>query len=169
MGQSTRDVKLEKLTDSNYPAWAFKMENFLAAHDLEEFIGENAALLIANENERVADNKKKDRKALAFINLHISDSLIASVRGKATAKAAWDALKTRFQTAGLAKEVYIRSRFFDCKMREGSSVIEHVDRMQTMIDELAAINVTIGDRERVTSLPKSYAHLIVALESRSGD
>ena len=45
MGQSRESIKIEKLTDDNYTFWKFKMEQYLTASELADFIGENAANL----------------------------------------------------------------------------------------------------------------------------
>src|SRR5277367_2103226 len=111
MGQSLRDIKIDKLTDSNYQVWRFKMQALLAASELSEFVEDGAAALL-QEGDGRAENVKKDRKALASISLHLADHLISVVRDKATAKAAWDAIAARFRTAGLANELYLRRQFF---------------------------------------------------------
>src|SRR6185295_11023780 len=173
MGQSRESIKIEKLTDDNCTFWKFKMEQYLTASELADFIGENAANLIAEGANNREENLKKDKKALALINLHISDHLISVVRSKVTAKLAWDALAARYQSAGLAKKLYLRRRFFTCQMRDGDSVMQHVDGLQQVIDELAGIGSQIAEEDKVLallgSLPESYSSLITALESRTGD
>src|SRR5690348_9186414 len=126
MGQYQREFKIDKLSDSNYHVWRFKMLAMLEATELAELVGDGAAQLL-QEGEHQAENIKKDKKTRAMINLNIADHLIPVVRDKATAKLAWDAIAARFQTAGLAQKLYLRRQFFAAKMAEGTLVMKHVD------------------------------------------
>src|SRR4051794_22149445 len=166
-----KDIKVEKLTDGNYRTWSFKMQAVLAAAELLDYIGEGAVALLAQDAQDRAAHVKQDRKALAAIQLHISDHLIPAVQDKLTARAAWTALVARYQTAGLAKELYLRRKFFTARMPDGASVVQHIDEIRVMADELGAIGSQIQDKDLVMtllgSLPESYTGLIVALESRA--
>ena len=58
-------------------------------------------------------------------------------------------------------------------MSEGDTMMEHINKMQSLAEQLASVGAQVSEDDQVAtllcSLPESYNNLIVALESRADD
>lgn len=77
---------VERLTDSNYLVWSFKVEHLLKREDLWTFVETTPQNLSPAR-------KEADDRALATIVLFLSDSQLVYMRSCTSMKQAWDALK----------------------------------------------------------------------------
>jgi len=70
--------------------------------------------------------KKLDRKPKSTIELYVSDSVLLNVSGEAMVKALWDKLRTLYQSESLVNKLFLRKRFYNLRMKDGDSMIEHL-------------------------------------------
>ncbi len=82
---------------------------------------------------------------------------------------AWKTLCNIHETRSLSNILYIRRKFFTCKMQEGEDLLDHIKKVKALADQLACLEVPVRDDDVVMtlleSLPPSYEYVITALET----
>ena len=176
MTESSTDTKLSmaKFNGQNYHLWKFKMEALLIERGVWDAIdiarpGEGSS---SGTDTASTTWKRQDQRARSAIILSITDDQLMHIHGCKTAKEAWDKLKAVHEKQGVANRHYMRRRFLTLRM-EGNSMQDHLNRLKRLVGELAAIGAPVSNEDQVytllASLPDSYEHLIVALESTADD
>ena len=120
--------------------------------------------------EEVSSNKQhlKDlslylqHQAIVFqqIASTIPDSLYLKIKGKATVKEAWDALKDNFKKWSRMFMIELRKHLQDTRCSKNGNICTHFDNLRTMREELASLSNALSNPDFSTtilgSLPKSY-------------
>ncbi len=92
--------------------------------------------------------------------MFITDAVFALVKNKATVKAQWDTLRTKFETHTAANQLNLLSKLINTRCVEGGNVHEVFDQLADIHQQLLMANVTITDKEYATvlcnCLPSSY-------------
>lgn len=158
---------IQKLNNNNYSAWKFKVELLLVREDLWRLV--NPGVKPATEEESAWN--ALDAKTRATIGLLIEDNQHGLIRGAATSKAAWDALKDHHQKTTLTSKVSLLKQICDKRFADGEDMAEHLFVMEELFDRLKNAGQPLGDTLQVAmilrSLPRSFDTLTTALESRS--
>ena len=84
------------LKGKRYKAWSTKMKTLFISQDLWELIekGYTEEGVVA---ESLRDHRKKDAKALFFIQQAVDETIFPRIEAATKAKEAWDLLQKRFQ------------------------------------------------------------------------
>ena len=88
-----------------YEFWSIKMKTLFKSQELWE-ISEDGYDEKEKDEQKLKEYKKKDAKALVFLQQSISDSLFSRIASPTTSKEAWQTLKTEFQ--GSAKVIEVK-------------------------------------------------------------
>ncbi len=169
---STFDSKfvIDKLTDSNYSLWSWRVRMLLIERDMWEIVDGTDVLADDATVAVKAAWEKKQAKALATICMLVDDSQARLIRHLTTPKDVWDTLQEQYQSTSLANELFLRQRFYRARLPEGGDISAHINSLKDIAIQLAGVGVQIADREFVMvllgSLPDSYSGLVVALESQ---
>lgn len=155
---------VEKLNDGNYAVWKFKMRLLLTKEKLLK--------VVTDPKPTTADATwvETDAKAQAVIGLALEDTQLIHVMTKKTAKEMWDALKDYHERASLSSIIHVVRQLITIRMTEDGNMAEHLKEMTALRLRLTALGEEVKDNWFValmlSSLPRSYDGLIVALESR---
>ncbi|RXH68190.1 hypothetical protein DVH24_028337 [Malus domestica] len=92
------------LSYKNYKDWSFRMKTYFLAEDLWDIV--SGTVTKPPEGEEHKAWKKKDAKALYAIQNSCGDNTYKLIKGKTTAKEAWDTLvqKVRYGSVNLSDE-----------------------------------------------------------------
>ena len=169
MSSTEESFRPEKLTADNYTNWKFQMQMLLIGKDLWEIVeGTEVLPDDANQHQKM-DFRKRSNKALSLICLSVSTNLSFYVRHAKTGKEAWDCLQNHFEEKTLSRKVNLFEKLFSIKFDGSVSMAEHVNKIRTLADQLAALDKEIDESILVAkllgSLPKEYHHLLTALET----
>ena len=142
---SLKSLLIEKLTSENYHLWKFKMRMLLRERDLWDVVEEG---LDGEEYDGMKEKekkewKKRDDKALAVICLALSDAQLMHVQTVLTAKEAWLKLSEVHERRGLANKLYLRRQFLNMRMSDSDGMLEHINKVKTMAQRLAAIDTPL--------------------------
>lgn len=96
-GISTTSQPIIPVFDGNkYEFWSIKMKTLFKSQELWEFV-EDGNDDKDKDEQNLKENKKKDAKALFFLQQAVSDSLFSRIASATSSKEAWQTLKTEFQ------------------------------------------------------------------------
>eukprot|EP00253_Pinus_taeda_P031268 PITA_31268 len=111
--------------------------------------------------------KKLDQKAKSTIRLCVSDSVLLNVSREATTKALWNKLGTLYQSRCLVNKLFLRKKLYNLRMKDGDSVTEHLNAINTVVSQLSSIDIKISDEDNCISLscslPDSWDSLVIAI------
>ena len=115
--------------------------------------------------------QKMDRKAKSSIRLCLSDSMLLNVSGEATAKDLWDKLGSLYQKKSLVNKLFLRKKLYSLRMKDGDSVAEHLNAFNTMVSQLASVDIKMFEEDKCITLlyylPDSWDNLVMDISSTS--
>ena len=101
----------DKLDESNYSVWKFRMRMMLEEKDLWDVVEGTEDVPTTGDAEEVKKYKKKERKSLALIALSVSNSQVNYVSGCQTGKEAWEKLQEVHESKMMANKLYLFTQF----------------------------------------------------------
>lgn len=106
--------KIPLFAGENYDFWSIKMKILFKSQDLWEIIDEGYSDPDSNAN-KLKENKRKDAKALFFIQQAMHDTIFPRIAFVTTVQEAWKTLQTEFQGSArvIVVKVQILSRDFE--------------------------------------------------------
>uniref|UniRef100_A0ACD5VA56 Uncharacterized protein n=1 Tax=Avena sativa TaxID=4498 RepID=A0ACD5VA56_AVESA len=145
---------------TRFSLWQVKMRAILAeTSDLDEALdgfGEKDAKTWS------AEEKRKDRKALSLIQLHLSNNILQEVLEMKSAAALWGKLETICMSKDLTSKMHVKMKLFSHRLQEGGSVMNHLSLFREIISDLQSMEVKYDDEDLalllLCSLPSSYTH-----------
>eukprot|EP00253_Pinus_taeda_P012540 PITA_12540 len=164
--ESSGKIEIEKFNGQSFELWKLKMEDILV--DKYKWIGVD----MGTKPTGVFDEewKKLDRKAKSTIRLCVLDSVLLNVSREAMAKALWDKLGTLYQSKSLVNKLFLWKKL-NLRMKDGGSVTQHLNASNTVVSQLASIDIKISDEDKcislLCSLPNSWDSLVSATGSNA--
>eukprot|EP00253_Pinus_taeda_P021650 PITA_21650 len=135
---SSGKIEIEKFNRHNFELWKLKMEDLLVDKDQWVVVDPGAKpTRVSNE-----EWKKLDRKAKSTIRLCVSDSVFLNVSGEAMKNALWDKLGTLYRSKSMVNKLFLRKKLYNLMMKDGDSVTEHLNAINTMFDEIVSSLLT---------------------------
>ncbi|KAG8474612.1 hypothetical protein CXB51_031249 [Gossypium anomalum] len=124
--------------NTRFTLWQIKMQAVLAQMDLED-----ALLRIDKMPSTLIDEekKRKDRKALTQLHLHLSNKILKDVMKEKTAAALWKRLEQICMLKTLTSKLHMKQRLYAHCLEEGASVHEHLTVFKEILSNLEAMEV----------------------------
>eukprot|EP00253_Pinus_taeda_P008000 PITA_08000 len=135
---SSEKIKIKKFNGQSFELWKFRMEDLLVDKDQWIVVDLDTKPMGVSDEEW----KKSDRKAKSTIRLCVSDSVLLNVSWETTTKTLWDKLGTLYQSKSLVNKLFLRKKLYNLRMKDGDSVIEHLNSFNTMFDEIVLALLT---------------------------
>lgn len=170
------NVKIETLTNDNYPIWEMQMEALLDSKDLfDDVIIKNEPIKIESNAESVtAYNEwlKKNKEAYSLIILSISPEIAIIFKGIKNAKQIWNSLKTRFEGEVEDKIMNLYLKLTKLKKINNENIDHYITRAQGLSNEISQLGRKITERELVRyiveGLPEKYNVITATLIANRG-
>ncbi|KAG8472814.1 hypothetical protein CXB51_034622 [Gossypium anomalum] len=144
--------------NTRFALWQIKMQAVLAQMDLEDaLLGIDKMPSTLTDEEK----KRKDRKALTQLHLHLSNEILQDVMKEKTAAALWKRLEQICMSKTLTSKLHMKQRLYAHRLEEGASVHEHLIVFKEILSNLEAMEVQYDKEDLglilLCSLPPSYS------------
>ncbi|KAL4334611.1 hypothetical protein GQ457_07G011520 [Hibiscus cannabinus] len=171
LGVNISQLAIPIFQGNNYGVWSTKMKTLFISQDLWELV-EKGYSEEGVAVEALRDYKKKDAKALFFIQQAVDDAIFSSRISAATkAKEAWDALKNGYQGTTRVLTVKLqtlRRQFESFRMKEGESIHDCSNNLMLIVNQMRTYGEQITDQKVVEkllrSLTRKYESTVSAIE-----
>ncbi|GKC19161.1 zinc finger, CCHC-type containing protein [Tanacetum coccineum] len=162
---STPQFQCPILKPSNYSLWAIRMQIILEANGLWEMI---------EPNEKTQADNKKDKTAIAFLYQSLPEEQLLQITKHKTAKAIWNALKTRHigeERVQQARLQTLKSDFEMLHMKEDETIDTFTTKLTTLVNKAASLGHTMEDetlvRKLLNAVPDRYLQIVASIEQYS--
>ena len=135
---------VEKLTDSNYSMWKFRMQMVLEDKDLWEIVEGTSTR--PSDEEEAKKHDKLQRKALMLIVTHVNDQQGALLKKCKTGKEAWDTLQNVHESKTLANQLFYVRRFLHMSMAEEEDMMSYIARVEDAAAMLENIDLAVSEK-----------------------
>jgi len=164
----------------NYDYWSIRMKTLFCSQDVWDLV-ENGfpepadqqayQALSQAEKDLLKENKKKDSKALFFIQQAMEESIFPKVVAATRSKQAWESLQTAYQGTSKVKTTklqILRRDFENLKMKDTYSIDSFFTHAMEIVNQLRSYGETIGDQKIVDktlrNLPTKFDLVIIDIE-----
>nr|GEY18995.1 hypothetical protein [Tanacetum cinerariifolium] len=111
-----------------------------------------------------AKYNSQDEKAHYTILLFLSHEVLYEVADEETAAGVWKKLKKLYMTKSLTNKLLLKQRLFSLRMKEGSTLKDHLDVLNLILMDLKNVEVKIDDEDAalilLVSLPPSFENFV---------
>ncbi|XP_047270516.1 uncharacterized protein LOC124899617 [Capsicum annuum] len=152
-----------------YEFWSIKMKTLFKSSELWDLVENGYAE--EDEAQRLRENKKKDSKALFYIQQAMHDSVFSRIAVAETSTKVWDILKKEFHRSTKVmtfKLQSLRRDFENSFMKSSESVQDYLSRVSTIVNHMKAYGDKIIDEtviaKGIRSLNKRFDHVVAAIE-----
>ncbi|WVZ54400.1 hypothetical protein U9M48_005204 [Paspalum notatum var. saurae] len=145
--------------DTRFSLWQVKMRAVLSQADLDDALDK-----LGNKDSKSwsDEERRRDRKALSQIHLHLSNNILQEVLQEKTAAALWLKLESICMLKDLTSKMHLKMKLFLHKLQEGGSVQNHLTVFKEIVSDLQAMEVKYEDEDLglilLCSLPSSFAN-----------
>ena len=106
--------------------------------------------------------KRKDRKALSLIQLHLSNNILQEVLQEKTTAAIWAKLESICMSKDLTSKMHVKMKLFSHKLQEGGYVMNHISVFKEIVSNLVPMEVKYDYEDLalliLVSLPNSFSN-----------
>lgn len=172
MESSKSSAFIEKFTGKNFPTWQTKLRLILMKDGVWN--------VVCGKDKKPQSDEKKilhwenlNDKALSLIGLGLGDEVIHHLDFDSTAQELWEKFEGLFGNKVINSKVFLRQEFFKLQMKHEDSLLTHLNHMESLITQLAALKAPVGDDDQVAVLLTSieeipkYREIIPALRVAS--
>ncbi|KAK9002848.1 hypothetical protein V6N11_060426 [Hibiscus sabdariffa] len=160
----TRKFEIERFNERNFSLWKLKIESILR---------KDGYLVAISERPTDFTNNNKwnemDENDIAYLHLALTDKVLLSIEEKKTTKEIWDYLTKLYKAKSLHNKNILKRKLYSLRMSESTSVIKHLNTLNTLFSQLTYLSYKIEQQERVElvlqSLSDSYDQLIINLKN----
>ena len=164
-------MSIERFNGGDFKVFSLRLRMALTAHNVWTVVsgdekqpdGKDAAVLRAWV--------EKSNKALGMIASALSDAVLlgSGIATCTTAADAWEKLLATYSTRTTTSKLLLREQFTQLRMHDDDDVQQFSNRVNSLVDELAAAGIVYDETEIVSrvllGLPPQFAPLVTALEN----
>ena len=128
-----------------FSLWQVKMRAILMqSQDLDEAL---EGFGKTKKDEWTAEEKRRDRKILSLIQLHLSNDILQEVLQENHDAELWLKLQSICMSKDLTSKMHMKLKLFTLKMHEGDSVRSHLSVFKEIVADLVSMEVKYDDED----------------------
>ncbi|VFQ93400.1 unnamed protein product [Cuscuta campestris] len=158
--------RIEKFDGTDFSWWKMQIEDLLVQKDLDVVLGDKP------EKMSDADWASLDRKAMSVIRLSLTKNVAFNILKEKTAKGIMDALSNMYEKPSAANKIFLIRELVNTKMKEGTSVTEHINKLNSILARLLSVGIKFDDEVQalllLSSLPDSWSGTVTAVTGSVG-
>ena len=128
---------------------------------------QNCDFLVVSSDMLDADWKKLKKKTLGVIRQWVDAILYNHVAKETDLRTLWKNLENMYETKNAQTKFFFMRKLMNLKLREGQSIVEHLNDFEGMIAQLSVASLSLDDETRayllLGSYPDSWNTLVVSL------
>ncbi|KAI3784421.1 hypothetical protein L1987_43520 [Smallanthus sonchifolius] len=153
-------TKIEKFDGQNFGWWRMQITDLLIQKDLD-------LVLEPPPTPMTPVWLALDKKAKSTIRLALSMNVAYNILEETTARGIMNALANMHEKPSAANKVFLIRELVNTRMKEGSSVTDHINVFNSHLRRLSSVNFKIDDELQacllLSSLPDSWSGTITAV------
>ena len=144
---------------TRFTLWQVKMRAMLIQTEVNDALDK-----FGNKDSKswTDEEKRKDRKVLSQIQLHLSNDILQDYLQEKTAATLWLKLESIFISKDLTSKMHMKLKLYTHKLQEGSFVLNHLSVFKKIISDLQSMEVDYDDEDfaliLLCYLPSSFAN-----------
>ncbi|VFQ76723.1 unnamed protein product [Cuscuta campestris] len=158
--------RIEKFDGTDFSWWKMQIEDLLVQKDLDVVLGDKP------EKLSDADWAGLDRKAMSVIRLSLTKNVAFNILKEKTAKGIMEALSNMYEKPSAANKVFLIRELVNTRMKEGTSVTEHINKLNSILARLLSVGIKFDDEVQalllLSSLPDSWSGTVTAVTGSVG-
>lgn len=168
--QSTR-FEIEKFNGkNNFDIWKVKMHDLLVQQGVEKALLGKSKQPYTMTDEEWSDI---DNRALSGIRLCSANDVLFNIVSEKTATGLWTKLEKLYMMKSLTNMILLKRQLHSLRMKEGTSIIDHLNTFNTLLVQLYSIEVKFDSEDKVVnllcSLPESWDHFFTSISLSSSE
>ena len=96
--------------------------------------------------------KDLDAKALSTIHLCLVDDVLFNIVGNDTTSGLWSKMESLYMTKSLTIRIYLKRQLYSLWMKEGTTIVDHLNTFNTLIVQLTSMEVNFKDEDKAITL-----------------
>ncbi|KAL6211098.1 hypothetical protein ACLB2K_016326 [Fragaria x ananassa] len=138
----------------NYTIWKAKMEDLLYCKDLSSPIEGNKPNAMSDE-----EWKKLNRKCIGVIRQWLDDNVFHHISKETTTLELWRKLESLYERKTTANKAFLIKKLVNLKYKGETSINEHLNEMQSIVNQLSSMNMALDDELQALILLSSLPDL----------
>ena len=112
-----------------------------------------------------------DERAISAIRLCLADDVLFNIVSETTTAGLWTKLEKLYMTKSLTNSILLKRQLYGLRMKEGTSIADHLNAFNTLLVQLQSIEVKIPSEDKainlLCSLPESWDHFVTSISLSS--
>ena len=112
-----------------------------------------------------------DERALSAIRLCLEDDVLFNIVSEKTIAGLWMKFEKLYMTKSLTNRIHLKRQLYSLRMKEGTSIADHLNAFNTLLVQLQSIEVKIPSEDKaitlLCSLPESWDHFVTSISLSS--
>ena len=156
---SITKFKVDKFDDqNNFGLWQIKMRALLKQQGLVKVIDDLLPQKLTKE-----ELNDLEEKAHSSIILSLSNEVLREVTDEDKAAGLWKRLENLYMKKSLTNLLYLKQRLYTLKMKEGTPIAKHLDKLTKIILDLKNMDIKLEDEDQALILLCSLPSLFLIL------
>uniref|UniRef100_A0A7N2QZR7 Integrase catalytic domain-containing protein n=1 Tax=Quercus lobata TaxID=97700 RepID=A0A7N2QZR7_QUELO len=165
--EARKASEIEKFDGTDFGIWRMQIEDHLYGRKLHlPLLGEKPEAMKAEEWAFL------DRQVLGVIRLTLSRSIAHNVVKKKTTADLMKALSGMYEKPSVNNKVHLMKKLFNLKMAENASVAQHLNKFNTITNQLSSVEIDFDDEIRalivLAFLPNNWEAIRMAVSNSTG-
>lgn len=166
--------RIDKFEGQGFHTWQMKIKFHLMRENLWSLVKDyisstTSSASYEDTSSSLQIDEARNERAYAIIALGLSDDYMHHISALDSAAEAWKTLDALFGASGKTSKLNLKIAFFELQMKDDDTIASHVNKMRSLMTQLAAVESPVTDDDAMAvllkSVPETYDHLTSTLKN----